>query len=262
MSGNCSCLSAAGLLSGCGASRQATQATTPPSTQPPVNSTNTIAGNWQLSAVSSVPGNPTLAQAGNIVETGNAVTTALHVDGSSCFDQMAIMALTGTVTNGMTTLTSAPLNGQVVTFTGSLTTSNFTGTYSVTGGCDSGDREALPACSFSVADADAWSGAFTSSAQKTFIVTGTFAQGTSASPEGVLDSLEPPPLIRRASPPRPSVRGRFHPGASSWALFSLLRSTRTTAPSTSSVRSTRSLRASTGPTAFQGATAIKPAQPT
>ncbi len=179
-------LSVAGLLSGCGASRQATQATTPPSTQPPVNSTNTIAGNWQLSAVSSVPGNPTLAIGGNIVETGNAVTTALHVDGSSCFDQMAIMALTGTVTNGMTTLTSAPLNGQVVTFTGSLTTSNFTGTYSVTGGCDSGDQGSVTGLSFSVADADAWSGAFTSSAQKTFIVTGTFAQGTSASPEGSL----------------------------------------------------------------------------
>ena len=177
-------LSMAVFLTGCGASRQVTQATTPPTTQTPQNSTNTIAGNWQFSAVSSVSGKPTLAIGGNVVQAGNAVTTELHVNGSSCFDQMAIMGLTGTVTNGMTTLTSAPLNGQVVTFTGNLTTTGFTGSYSITGGCDAGDQGSVTGINVSLADADSWDGIFTSSAQKTFSVTGNFAQGTSASPEG------------------------------------------------------------------------------
>ena len=99
---------------------------------------------------------------------------------------MAIMGLTGTVTNGMTTLTSAPLNGQVVTFTGNLTTTGFTGSYSITGGCDSGDQGSVTGVNVSLTDADGWYGTFTSSAQKTFTVTGNFAQGTSASPEGSL----------------------------------------------------------------------------
>ncbi len=177
-------LSAAVLLSGCGASRPASTPPTTQSTQP--LSTYTIAGNWEFSAVSSVPGKPPLAIGGNIGQTGTAVTTALHVNGSSCFDQMAIMGLTGDVTNSNTTLTSAALNGQVVTLTGNFTYTTFTGTYSVSGGCDAGDQGSVTGVNISLADADGWSGTFTSSAQKTFNVTGNFAQGASASPEGSL----------------------------------------------------------------------------
>ncbi len=176
-------LSAAVFLSGCGGSRQVTQAT-PPTTQPPQNSTYIIAGNWQFSAVSSVPGKPPLAIAGSIGQAATAATSALHVNGSNCFDQLAILDLAGTVTNDVTTLTSAALNGQVVTLTGNFTDTTFTGTYSVSGGCDAGDQGSITGMSISLSDADSWDGTFTSSAQKTFSVTGNFAQGASASPEG------------------------------------------------------------------------------
>ena len=178
-------LSAAVFFAGCGGSRQVAQATQP-TTQPSPNSTWIIAGNWQFNAVSSVPGKPPLAIAGSIGQVATAATSALHVKGSNCFDQLAILDLAGTVTNDVTTLTSAALNGQVVTLTGNFTNNSFTGTYSVTGGCDAGDQGNITGASVSIADADAWEGTFTSSAQKTFSVTGNFAQGTSPSPEGSL----------------------------------------------------------------------------
>jgi len=175
-------LSAAVFLFGCGASRQATQ--TAPATQSPANSTWIITGNWQFNTVSSVSGKPPLAIAGSINDVSTAASSALHVKGSNCFDPLAILDLTGTVTNEVTTLTSAAVNGQIVTFTGNFSNNAFTGTYSVNGGCDAGDQGSVTGVSISLAAADSWGGSFTSSTQNTFIVGGDFAQGTSASPEG------------------------------------------------------------------------------
>lgn len=167
-------------LSACGGLRSTSTSTPPPGTSPVPN----VAGNWQFNTASSVPGNPALAVAGSIGQNGSAVSGALHVTGSSCFDQLTILGLNGTVSTGTTSLTSTSQDGQVVTFMGVFHNSTFTGTYSVNGGCDSGDRGSVTGISISLADADGWSGSFTSSAQATFDVAGSFAQSTSASSEG------------------------------------------------------------------------------
>ena len=181
-------LSVAVLLSGCGASRQTSNSPSTPSPGQPSGtpSTPNVAGNWKFSATSNIPGNPPLTFAGSIGQTNSAVSSALHVDGSSCFNQLAIVGFTGTVTAGSTSLASTALNGQVVAFTGKFTNTTFTGTYKINGGCDNGDQGSVTGISISLADADSWSGKFTSSAQKTLNVTGDFAQSLSASGEGSL----------------------------------------------------------------------------
>jgi hypothetical protein len=65
-------------------------------------------------------------------------------------------------------LNTTALDGQVVTFTGSFVNNGFTGTYSVRGGCDDGDQGSVTGINIYIADADAWGGTFTSSAQTTF----------------------------------------------------------------------------------------------
>ncbi len=181
-------LSAAVLLFGCGGVPRPAPTSTftsstppPPVTPPPIPN---VASNWQFSAVSNVTGNPPLTFAGSISQTGSVATAALHVDGSTCFDQLTTMGLTGTVTADSTSLTSTAVNGQVVTFTGQLTNSTFTGTYSVNGGCAAGDKGSVTGFAVYIADADSWDGTFISSAQTKFNVTGNFAQSTTASPEG------------------------------------------------------------------------------
>ena len=142
-----------------------------------------VAGNWQFSAVSNVSGNP-FTFAGAISQAGSMAAAALHVDGSSCFNQLTTMGLTGSVTADSTSLTSTALNGQVVTFTGHFTDSTFTGTYSVNGGCAAGDQGSVTGVAIYIADADSWGGTFTSSAKTMFTVGGNFVQSASASSTG------------------------------------------------------------------------------
>jgi hypothetical protein len=179
------------LLSGCagvpgpGPTSIVTQPA-PPATQNPQPPTPPdIVGNWQLTAASTVAGRPPLTFAGGLGEVGTTASGALHVDGSSCFDRLSTMGLTGTVTTGATSLTSTTLNGQVVTFTGTFSDAGFTGTYSVSGGCDAGDQGTLSGIRITLSDADAWSGTFTSAQQK-FNASGSFAQANSPSSDGSL----------------------------------------------------------------------------
>ena len=91
----------------------------------------------------------------------------------------------GTITTaGNVSLTSAAINGQVFTLTGNISGDNFTGTYSVSGGCDAGDQGTVTGLWVSIANTDSWSGTFTSSAQQTFSEAGNFAQNTTASADG------------------------------------------------------------------------------
>ena len=69
----------------------------------------------------------------------------LHVDGWTCFDQQTTIALTGTLAADNISMTSASVNGQVVTLAGAITKkSNFpdvlNGTYTVSGGCADGEQ--------------------------------------------------------------------------------------------------------------------------
>lgn len=141
-------LSALVVLCGCGGAVK----TSPPSSNPPtgtpsgppVQNQNTST-NWQLSATSTNPARPSPAQiSGTIIPTGSAVTAALHVDGWTCFDQQTTITLTGTLNAGNISITSASINGQVVTLAGTITKkSNFpdalNGTYTISGGCADGD---------------------------------------------------------------------------------------------------------------------------
>jgi hypothetical protein len=91
--------------------------------------------------------------------------------------------LAGTVTAGSTSLTSAAMNGQVITLTGNFANSAFNGTFKINGGCAAGYQGKLTGI-------NVWnignnlSGTFTNSAQKTFNVMGKIAQSSSASSDG------------------------------------------------------------------------------
>ncbi len=178
-------LSAAVLLSGC-AGKPGPSSAQPGSspTQSPGTSL-TVTDNWQFSAASTVPGELPLTFAGSITQTGvSGVSGALHVGGSNCFNQMTTMGLTGTETASSVSLTSAAVNGQVVTLGGTFTGTGFTGTYSVAGGCDGGDQGTVTGVKVDDTDADSWDAAFTSSAQTTFSAQGSFAQSPTANSDG------------------------------------------------------------------------------
>ena len=140
-------------------------------------------GNWQFTATSTAPGKAPLTFAGSIGQAGTTISGALHVDGSNCFDPLITLSLTGTVTADSTSLTSAAIDGQVVTFIGNFDDFNYNGTYRINGGCAAGQQGSLTGI-------NVWnignnlSGTFTNSAQKTFNVVGKIAQSTSASPAG------------------------------------------------------------------------------
>ena len=138
------------LLGGCGAGPGTSLPSNPtsggpaPSPPPPPAQGQSISGGWQLSTTSTAE-MPALTIAGNLNQSGSSVTGAVHVAGGSCFDQQNVIGLTGTLTDGNVSLTSASVDGQVITFTGSISSkANFpdalTGTYAITGGCANGDQ--------------------------------------------------------------------------------------------------------------------------
>jgi hypothetical protein len=172
----CGCGGAPGPASAPGSAAQATSST-PQTPTPPTF------GNWQFNAASTVPGKPPLTFAGSIGQTGAAVTSALHVDGSKCFDRSSTISLTSTVTGNSTSLTSATIDGQVITFIGNFSGYAFNGTYKINGGCDAGDQGTLTGI-------NVWnignnlSGTFTNSAEKTFNVVGKITESDIASSDG------------------------------------------------------------------------------
>jgi hypothetical protein len=146
-------LSALLLLCGCGGGPGTSLPSNPtsggPSPGPPPGPPaqgQSISGGWQLSTTSNA-GMPALTIAGSLNQSGSSVTAALHVAGGNCFNQQNVIGLTGTLTDGNISLTSASVDadGQVITFTGSITVkANFpdtlTGTYAINGGCANGDQ--------------------------------------------------------------------------------------------------------------------------
>ena len=179
-------LSAVVLFCGCGGTPRPAPASLAPASSTPLQTPSPpqiTVGNWQFTATSTVPGKPPLTFAGSIGQAGAAANAVLHVGGSSCFDQSTTIGLTGTVTSDGTSLTSAPLNGQVVTLTGNFAGSAFNGTYRIKGGCAAGEQGSLSGFNVWNIGVDL-SGTFTNSAQKTFHVVGEIAQSNSASPEG------------------------------------------------------------------------------
>jgi hypothetical protein len=175
------------LLCGCGGGGRTsappadTPSPNPPVPGPPAQTVN-VAGNWQFNTTSKA-GMPPLAIGGNINQSGNSVSGAVHVSGSNCFDQLTTVGITGTLAGRDISLTSASVGGQVITFTGTVTNNAFTGTYTIEGGCTSADQGSVTAIQI-FAIGNTLSGTFTASGGETFTVTADVAQASSASPEG------------------------------------------------------------------------------
>ncbi len=138
------------LLSGCAGGKQELSGTgvvapiPSPSVPPLVPNPQDISGNWQFDT-RSISGNPAMPIAGALTQSGDSITAVVHIDGSNCFDHLASVGLTGSLTDGNLALTSAPVNGQVITFAGNITIKmnspdTLTGTYVINGGCASGDN--------------------------------------------------------------------------------------------------------------------------
>jgi hypothetical protein len=99
-----------------------------------------ISGNWELSTRSTVPEMPPVTIAGNIAQFGRALSGAVHVDGSNCFDQQTTIHLTGEVADSNISMTSAPVGGQAITLSGRVTDTTLAGTYAINGGCANGNQ--------------------------------------------------------------------------------------------------------------------------
>jgi hypothetical protein len=172
------------LFCGCGGKPATTPAPGGSASAIPTTTQSAIVpGNWQFTATATVLGEPPLTFAGSISQTGALVSSALHVDGSDCFDHSITIGLTGNATADNTSLTSSAVDGQVITLSGNFTTNSFDGTYRISGGCAGGEQGKMTG--FNVWNiGNSLSGIFTNSTQKTFNVMATIAQSNSASSEG------------------------------------------------------------------------------
>ena len=167
-------LSALFAPSGCGGAGGSYSAPSP-------QGVKNIAGNWQFSTASSMTGTSTLTIAGSITQSDRRIRGAIHVGGSTCFDRMITVNLTGTLNGSDLLLTSSSVDGQVTTVTGTVSDTSFTGTYLINGGCADGDQGSVigtrvPSIAMQL------QGIFTNSGQATFDAVLDIAQtGTSSS---------------------------------------------------------------------------------
>jgi hypothetical protein len=169
-------LLAALVLCGCGR-QQTTSGSTPGSPPPPPPQVLNVTGNWQFNSSPTVAGTPAIAVAGGLNQSDNSISGAVHVDGSKCFDPPTTVNLTGAVANNSNiTLTSAPVAGQVITFTGTSSDYTFNGTYSISGGCADGEQGKVAGTNVPYME-DNLSGTFTNSGGNTFDATGSITQG-------------------------------------------------------------------------------------
>ena len=176
------------LLCACGGTRASSPAVTPGPIADPTLDLN-VTGNWQFSTTSTA-GMPPASIAGSIGQSGASVSGATHVDGSNCFDHLTTVGMTGTLTGSDLSLTSSSANGQVISFTGTIsddalngTDSAFTGTYTISGGCANGDHGSVTGIRIPFIG-NTLNGTFTTSGGATFDVAGDEAQYGTPSTEG------------------------------------------------------------------------------
>jgi hypothetical protein len=132
---------------------------------------------------------PPLTIAGSISVSGRSASGAVHISGSNCFDRLTTVVLTGTLTGGNLSVTSASVAGQVATLTGSFSDpgTNFpeqlTGTYAIKGGCAGGDEGKATGVKVGSMGGN-WAGDLTSGTGDINRLTVTLVQG-SATSEGI-----------------------------------------------------------------------------
>lgn len=151
-----------------------------------------IEGNWQFGMTSTVPGAPPLTIGGSISPSGSSVSGAVHINGSNCFDPLSRVDLTGTLRGSDLSLTATSVDGQVTTLTGNIADDTltathlpgqFTGTYTINGGCAGDDKGSVIGVKVS-SMAGNWAGDLTSQTGDTNRLVVTLAQGVATS-EGI-----------------------------------------------------------------------------
>jgi hypothetical protein len=141
-------------------------------------------GNWSVTAISSNPAIGIFQVGGNLAQSGDVLSGTMYVAGSLCFDISQPMLLTGTVKDQQVTLASADVNGQVFSVVAAETTgSTLNGTYTITGGCGSGDHgtvaaNAVPSIS------GTWSGTVIGSGGPNVTLSVALTQAGNASADG------------------------------------------------------------------------------
>ena len=132
---------------GCGAGGASNSTGSGNSNPPPA--VTLIADNWQFGEPSAVR---QIGAALNL--TNSTITGAAHMifDGSSCFAWDQGVSLSGTIDQqGNVSVTSSPLSGQVLTFTGVLDSSRSSislGNYTFKGGCANGESGPITGVKF------------------------------------------------------------------------------------------------------------------
>lgn len=143
------------------------------------------AGNWSITATSTA-GNGTINIGGNVSQSGTSVTAKLSAVGSLCFDPSTPIAFSGSVSGKKVTLTSASVNGQVLTIAATGTTdSALTGTYIIAGGCANGDTGTITAGAVS-SISGTWNGPIVNdfNGDPTAAISIALSQATQASQDG------------------------------------------------------------------------------
>jgi hypothetical protein len=141
-------------------------------------------GNWSVTASSENSGTGIFQVGGNLAQNGATLSATMYVSGSLCFDVSQPVILTGALKNQQVTLTSADVNGQVLSVVANATSdSTLTGTYTITGGCGSGDHgtvsaKAMPSIS------GTWSGSVVGSGGSNVSVSMALKQAANASADG------------------------------------------------------------------------------
>jgi len=118
-----------------------------------------ITGNWTLSATSSNTSTTSLinTMGGTITSSGGTVSGTIHVVNTvtapsvACYSLSQNIPITGTYSSssGAFTAVSSAVSGQILTISGTMVAGSVNsavltaGTYSVTGGCDNGDKGTL-----------------------------------------------------------------------------------------------------------------------
>jgi len=176
------------FLCGCGGGLQTVEKA-PSLTKAPTSTEQqlpNIAGNWQFTATSTLPGKSSPTLAGSISQNSDAIGGALHVQGSDCFDPLATMYFTGATLHGNTLLTSNTVDGQVITISGKFTQSAFSGTYKATGGCVADEQGSLVGFNIPYL-ANELSGTFVNSAHDAFNVAGEITQSVDPRADGTYE---------------------------------------------------------------------------
>jgi hypothetical protein len=141
-------------------------------------------GNWSVTAQSSNSNTPVFNVGGNLTQVGQALSGTMHVAGSPCFDVSQPVLFTGNLVARQVTLTSAEVNGQVISLGATETASSaLSGTYTITGGC--GDRDSGTVAGHAVpAINGTWSGSVSGSGGPNVSVAMALTQASVASADG------------------------------------------------------------------------------